>query len=74
MTGVPLVTPMFPGVMNPVPLAKTAVKVVDAPDRIDEAPAVKLVITGVAGATPTDVLALLDTPAELMMMSVYLAV
>ena len=49
MTGVPLVTMIFPGVMNPVPLAKTAVRVVDAPGRIDEAPAVKLVITGVAG-------------------------
>ena len=64
VTGVPLVTTISPGVMNPVPLAKTAVRVVEAPSRIEEALAVKLVITGVAGVTPTEAVVLLDTPAN----------
>jgi hypothetical protein len=51
LTGVPLVTPKFPGVMTPVPLVKTAVKLVVPPAVITAGLATKLVIVG---AEPND--------------------
>jgi hypothetical protein len=51
LIAVPLVTARFPGVMMPVPLAKTPVKLADPPAVIDVGFAVKLVIAGAAGIT-----------------------
>jgi len=46
LTAVPLVTVMFPGVMTPVPLAKTPVRLADPPAVTAVGLAVKLVIVG----------------------------
>jgi hypothetical protein len=50
LTAVPLVTAILPGVITPVPLAKTAVRPELPPARIDVGLATKLVIIG-AGFT-----------------------
>jgi hypothetical protein len=50
LTGVPLVTAPTPLSMLPVPLVNTAVRVVELPDTMVDAPAVKLVMAG-AGTT-----------------------
>jgi hypothetical protein len=46
LTAVPLVTVIFPGVMTPVPLAKTPVRLADPPAVTAVGLAVKLVIVG----------------------------
>ena len=48
LTPTPLVTETFPGVITPVPFAKTAVRVELDPEAMVEGLAEKLVITGVA--------------------------
>jgi hypothetical protein len=49
LTGVPLVTARLPGVITPVPFAKTAVRLELAPAPIVAGFAVKLVIDGATG-------------------------
>jgi hypothetical protein len=53
LTAVPLVTVVFPGVITPVPLAKTPVRLAVAPAVIVAGLAVKLVIVGARGFTVT---------------------
>jgi hypothetical protein len=53
LTGDPLVAGRLPGVIMPVPLAKTPVRLVEPPAVIDAGLAVKLVIVGGAGVTVT---------------------
>ena len=53
MTAVALVAAMFPGVMTPVPLAKTPVRSADPPAVTVAGFAVKLVIVGARGVTVT---------------------
>jgi hypothetical protein len=50
MTAFPLVAAMLPGVITPVPLLKTPVKLDDAPAVIEAGLATKLVIDGAATA------------------------
>ena len=65
LTGVPLVTARLPGVITPVPLAKTAVRLELAPAVMVTGFAVKLVIAG-AGTTVTVAVWLTDASAELV--------
>jgi hypothetical protein len=51
-TAVPLVTGRLPGVIAPVPLTKTAVRLALAPALIVAGVAAKLVIVGAGGADP----------------------
>jgi hypothetical protein len=46
LTGVPLVTARFPGVITPAPFAKTPVRLTDPPAAIEVGFAVKLVMEG----------------------------
>jgi hypothetical protein len=50
---VPLTMVIFPGVITPVPLAMTAVRLADPPAVIDVGFAVKLVIAGAEALTVT---------------------
>ena len=70
LTAVPLVTGRFPGVMTPVPLAKTPVKLAVAPAAIDTGFATKLAIVGAAAFTVTVTVCEALTPAELVTVSV----
>jgi hypothetical protein len=63
LTPTPLVTARFPGVITPVPLAKTAVSVELPPAVIVVGFAPKLVIEG-AGVTVTVAACVIATPAE----------
>ena len=65
LTGVPLVTAPTPLLMLPVPLGNTAVRVVEFPETIVDAPGVKLVITG-AGTTVTVACLVTVAPPELV--------
>ena len=53
LTGVPMVAGRLPGVIMPVPLAKTPVRLVEPPAVIDAGLAVKLVMVGATGFTVT---------------------
>jgi hypothetical protein len=61
---------MFPGVITPVPLAKTPVKLDVPPAVIVAGLAAKLVIVGAAGFTVTVAVCWVITPAELVTVSV----
>ena len=61
LTGVPLVTARLPGVIIPVPLAKTAVRLELPPAVIVAGAATKLVIVG-GGFTVTVAVAATTTP------------
>lgn len=69
-TGVPLVTGRLPGVIMPVPFAKTAVRLELFPLAIVLGLAPKLVIVG-AGSTVTVVVWLTSVPAPLVTVSMY---
>src|SRR5215471_2223138 len=73
VTGTPLLTGMAPGLIEPVPFEKTAVRAVEAPAEICAAPAVKLVMTG-GGTTDTLACAVTKVPAPLVTVSVYVVV
>ena len=72
-TAVPLVAVPTLLLTLPVPLAKTAVSVVEVPAVMVRAPGVKLVITG-ASTTVTVAWAVTDAPAAFVTVSVYVAV
>jgi hypothetical protein len=63
LTAVPLITARLPGVITPVPLAKTAVRLELPPTLIVSGLATKLVIVG-AGFTVIVVVAVTAAPLE----------
>jgi hypothetical protein len=70
LTGVPLVSARSPGVMTPVPLAKTPVREAVPPAVIDVGLAMKLVMAGAAGFTVITAAWVTVTPAALVTVSV----
>ena len=62
LTGDPLVAGRFPGVITPVPLAKTPVRLAELPAVIDAGLAVKLVMVGGAGVTVTMTVCVIAVP------------
>jgi len=73
LTPVPLVTARLPGVIIPVPLAKTAVRVELPPKVIVAGFATKLLIVG-AGTTVSVAIWIIAVPAELVTVRVYVVV
>jgi hypothetical protein len=73
LTPVPLVTARLPGVIIPVPLAKTAVRLELPPTVIVAGFATKLLIVG-AGTTVTVAVWTIAVPAELVTVRVYVVV
>jgi hypothetical protein len=69
ITGVPLVTARFPGVITPVPFANTAVRLVLAPTVMVAGLAAKLLIVG-AGVTVTVAVCVTAVPLEGVTVSV----
>ena len=63
LTGVPLLTVRFPGVIAPVPLAKTAVRLELAPAVMVAGLATKLVVVG-KGTTVTVAVAVTAAPLD----------